>query len=261
MTVPHAALKVYEPIETFEPAERARWTVTAAVPSRGPSTLVLSRAHGLAGTEPNERADVIHRGENVYACPHRTRLRLLAALVAFRRTIPGEVAGAFMPDGEAERAIGEIEDLRARHPSWRSHILTSTWEVPTRWFVLFDDAERNFDPSGPSLRYRTMMMSARARTARALDAARSAVIGPGVAALVSELSQWLDGFADDAIVELDYGALAALIPVEILQEDHSAADLQAAVAALAQGDVLTATTAYMQAAERWAPLSALEHTN
>ncbi|HVL90030.1 MAG TPA: hypothetical protein VM841_07335, partial [Actinomycetota bacterium] len=181
MTVPHAALKVYEPLESFEPAERERWLAAAEAmsASRGPSTLVLSRAHGLSGADPGERALVIRYGDRHYACPHRTRLRLLASLVAFRRTIPGEVAGAFMPDGEAERAIRELEALRAQHPDWRSHILTSTWEVPTRWFVLFDDEERIFDPEGPSLVYRTTMSAARLRTERALEAAKQAMIGPG----------------------------------------------------------------------------------
>ncbi|HEX9696969.1 MAG TPA: hypothetical protein VGB64_11735 [Actinomycetota bacterium] len=263
MTVPHAALKVYEPLDSFEGAERERWTmlIPAAAATRGPATLVLSRAHGLSGAAQGERADVLRFGDALYACPHRTRLRLLASLVAFRRTIPGEVAGAFMPDGEAERAIRELEALRAEHPDWRSHILTSTWEVPTRWFVLFDEDERIFDADTPALAYRTSMVNARRRTGRALDAARQAVIGPGVAALVSELSSWLDLFAEDSVVELDYGGLAALIPPEELAMDFSAADLQTAVSALADGDVLQATTAYMRAAERWAPLSALERTN
>lgn len=263
MTVPHAALKVYEPLDSFEPADRDRWLAPAsAVPaSRGPSTMVLSRAHGLSGADPSERAQVIRYGDRLYACPHRTRLRLLASLVAFRRTIPGEVAGAFMPDGEAERAIRELESLRAEHPDWRSHILTSTWEIPTRWFVLFEDHERMFDPDEPSLRYRTAMVAARRRTEQALDSAKQAMIGPGVAALVSELSSWLEVFHEDSVVELDYGGLAALIPPAELEDDHSAADLQAAVEALGEGDVLEATTAYMRAAERWAPLSALERTN
>lgn len=263
MTVPHASLKVFEPLESFEPAERERWPAPAQAvsASRGPSTLVLSRAHGLSGTDPGERAEVIRYDDRQYACPYRTRLRLLASLVAFRRTIPGEVAGAFMPDGEAERAIRELEALRAEHPDWRSHILTSTWEVPTRWFVLFEDHERLFDGHAPSLRYRTTMAAARMRTERALESAKQAMVGPGVAALVSELSSWLELFDDDSVVELDYGRLAELIPLGDLEDDHSAADLQAAVEALGEGDVLTATTAYMRAAERWAPLSAMERTN
>ncbi|HVL89643.1 MAG TPA: hypothetical protein VM841_05335, partial [Actinomycetota bacterium] len=80
-------------------------------------------------------------------------------------------------------------------------------------------------------------------------------------ALVSELSTWLRLFGDESVVELDYGGLASLVPAGELEEDHSAADLREAVEALGEGDVLRATTAYMRAAERWAPLSAMERTN
>lgn len=261
MTVPHASLKVYEPLEAFPAEERERLRALASVPSVPMPTLVLSRAHGLADGGAADRVEAVVVDGELRLCPHRARLRLLAALVAFRRSIPAEVAGAFMPDGEAERALSELEDLRASNPGWRSHILTSTWEVPVRWFVAFDDSEREADPAGPTLRYRTTMLAARGRTERALEAARRAVVGPGVVALVSDLARWLELFDPNSVVELDYGALARLMAPRTLLRDRSARDIQNAVSALDQGDVLRATAFYMRAAERWAPLAALERTN
>ncbi len=260
MAVPHGSLKVYEPIDVFPADERARLLASVAVPANA-AAVVLSQSRGLPEGGDADQVEIARVGDDIYVCPHRSRLRLLASLVAFRRMIPGEVAEAFMPLGEDERAIRELESIRALHPEWRSHILTSTWEVPVRWFVAFDDAERELDLSVPRVRYRTAMMSARARTNQALEAARRAVIGPSVAALMSELARWLEVFDERSIVELDYGDLARLIPLRDLAEDRSARDIQAAVQALADGDVLGATTAYMHAAERWAPLSGLERTN
>lgn len=259
MAVPHASLKIYEPLDAFDPAERAKLLASVSAPV--PASVVLSRSSGLAETRIEERADVIERNDRVYVCPHRPRLRLLASLVAFHRSIPEEVVGAFMPAEEPDRAIDELESMRAKHPSWRSHILTSTWEVPVRWFVAFDDSEREIDADAGVLRYRTSMALARARTSRALDAARSATLEGGVTALVSELARWLSAFHDDSVVELDYGDLARLVHAHDLHRDRSAKEIQVAVTALASGDLLKATASYMRAAERWAPLSGLERTN
>ncbi|MGH2829202.1 MAG: hypothetical protein ACRDJM_01835 [Actinomycetota bacterium] len=265
MPVPHASLKVYEPIESFEAEEQQRYralasTEAAAAPGRG-SSIVISRTRGLVEAGTSERADVIEVKGGLYVCPHRTRLRLLAALVAFRRMIPAEVAEAFMPPGEVERALTELESIRAEHPDWRSHILSSTWEVPVRWFVAFDDEEREVDASMPMLRYRTSMVAARERTAEALEAVESAVIGQGVAALVSDLARWLEIFHQEAVVELDYGGIAGLVPPAELRRDRSARDIRSSVEALAAGDVLRATGFYMRAIERWAPLAGRERTN
>lgn len=259
MSVPHASLKVFEPLERFEPAERERLLATA-VASR-PGAIVLSRTHGLDGIAAVDRAETIEESGRSWICPHRSRLRLLSSLLTFQRAIPLEVSEAFMPADEAERAAIELHAIREAHPGWRSHILTSTWEVPVRWFAAFDDSERVLDLEEPSLTYRTTMRLARARTDRALEASRSAMIGPGVTSLISELGRWLSIFDDDSLVELDYGDLARLIDRRELGRDHSAKEIQVAVSALGAGDILKATTYYMRAAERWAPLAGLERNN
>lgn len=265
MPVPHATLKVYEPLDSFDPADRERFAplvkAQSAPEPAASTTVVISQTRGVMSARHGDRADVIMWSGRPYVCPHRTRLRLLASLVAFRRTIPGEAADAFMPPGEVERALGELETLRSEHPDWRSHILASTWEVPVRWFVAFDDSEREVDPSVPMLRYRTSMAAARGRTAEALQAVESALIGQGVAALVSDLARWLEIFDDDSVVELDYGDIARMITAQELERDRSALDIRSSVQALGVGDVLRATGFYMRAVERWAPLAGLERTN
>src|SRR5690348_8183160 len=108
--VPAASLKVFEPLMAFEEHERAYWERYVAGGLVPPGdTLLLSREHGLAGSTAtviadSEHADVLTLEDRVLVCPHRAKLRLMASVLAFRRSIPAEVAGAFMPDGEEERA-------------------------------------------------------------------------------------------------------------------------------------------------------------
>src|SRR5690242_5785443 len=104
--VPAASLKVFEPLSAFEEVERAYWERYIAGGSVPPAdTVLLSREHGLSGATAtlvadNEHANILEREGVVLICPHRAKLRLLASVLAFRRSIPAEVAGAFMPDGE-----------------------------------------------------------------------------------------------------------------------------------------------------------------
>lgn len=266
MSVPHAALKVFEPLTAFGGEERAYWRSYASSGQASPGTkaVLLSRESGLGGAiatliEEREHADILEVGSQLYVCPHRTRLRLLASVLAFRRTIPAEAAPAFMPEGEAERAIEELERLRSRHPGWRSHILLATWEVPLRWFVPFADEERELTDRG--MRYQAVMAAARERTRRALEVLRAALPDPGVIGLVADLGRWLEEFHGESILVLEYGGVGRLLSLGALEEDHSAADIWGAIEALAQGDPERSAAYYGQAAERWAAVRARESSN
>jgi hypothetical protein len=263
--VPYAALKLFEPLSAFGGDERAYWRAYASSgeePRRVPAVM-LSRESGL-GTiatliEEREQADILAEDGQIYVCPHRTRLRLLASVLAFRRTIPAEVASAFMPEGEAERAVEELERLRAEHPKWRTHILLSTWEVPLRWFVPFSDEDRSIQDG--RIRYRTSMPSAMSRTHRALGVLRTALPDPGVVGLVADLARWLEEFDPASIVLLDYGGVGRLFSVSAQEADHSAADIGAAIEALEAGDPEGSAAFYSRAAERWGSVRARESSN
>jgi hypothetical protein len=268
--VPAATLKVFEPLTAFEPLERAYWTRYAAEKADPPpDTLLLSREHGLRGKSAtaateHEHADLIERDRVLYVCPHRTKLRLLASLLAFRRSVPAEVIGAFMPDDEVEHATDQIEALRADHPAWHNHVLESTWEVPLHWFVPFHDEERSLHRTGrdrPSIRYETGTASAHDRVGRALEIVRLTLPNPAVIAPLAGLARWLEEFAPDGFVILDYGEIGSLLSDGELRKDHTAGDIWSSIRALSEGEGDKAAAHYMVAAERWAGVRRRETWN
>ena len=268
--VPAATLKVFEPLAAFDANERAYWERYVRGGTVPPAdSLLLSREHGLRGESAtaladSEHADVIERRDATYVCPHRTKLRLLASLLAFRRTIPPEVVAAFMPDDEVERASDGIETIRTTHPTWRNHVLESTWEVPLHWFVPFDDAERELvdDPAGGrSIRYETIIRAGSERAARALEIVREMLPNPGIIAPVAGLARWLEDFDPGGLLVLDYGAVGSLFPEHELERDRTAQEIWSSIGALAEGDGDRASAHYMVAAERWAGVRRREAWN
>ncbi len=268
--VPAATLKVFEPLARFDDDERPYWERYAAGKQvRPPRAVLLDRESGLDGATAtlvadHEHGDVLSRRGVLFVCPHRTKLRLLASVLAFRRSIPAEVVRAFMPEDAVERAAEEIEALRNTHPAWRNHILESSWEVPLHWFVAFDDGERESVRSvdgSVSLRYETVLRAARERCARALRVVQEALPNPAIVAPLAGLVRWIEDFDDVGLLELDYGDVARLMTPEALRADRSCRELWEAVRALSEGDGDRATAHYLIAAERWSAVRRRESLN
>ena len=292
-----AYLRVYEPLAAFDGDERRRWEryldgpspfVGAAGRRSGTDVERAAALRALAGVAPavlpavGEHAFVTEVDGLVLVCPWRTRLRALEALEAFAAELPDEVVDAFVPRPLVDGLDDELDRWRGQHPEQRSHVLTSTWQVPLRWFVLVDPDERQLDlgrpetgssaadaaggapPSrriGRELVYRTPMSRARRRVARALAVLRRTVEDGAVTAGVEELGRWIEEFHPRSMVELDYGGLVHLVDDEALQADESARDVTLALAALAEGEQLRAAAAYSRVTTRMKALQAVESAN
>ena len=127
--------------------------------------------------------------------------------------------------------------------------------MPLHWFVLVSDEERRFDKGSgeipPMLRYRTPMVQARRRVARALRALKDGVDeGPLIDGLV-DVGRWLEEFHPRSLVELDYGGLVHALSQDSLEADRSAADVAEGIEALRLGDGAAAGAAYARLVERW----------
>ena len=124
---------------------------------------------------------------------------MLAGLLAFRDSVPEEVAEAFVPEEEARRAASELAQLDEDHPEVRSHILHANWHVPLRWFAAFDDSERILteDKEGLRIRYESTLSTAAARLERALEILEGSWIDESVTEAVRELLEWLADFPED----------------------------------------------------------------
>nr|WP_202447453.1 hypothetical protein [Streptomyces sp. SID5468] len=288
VVVPYTAyLRVYEPLSAFPEPERTHWKRYAAAGAAPTAQDELRQS--LAGLLPVPPVAVpVHESRDAFVavvddvthiCPWRTRLRGWLALERLAEEFPAPVLDAVLPPVVRRQAEADFEQWRAAHPDDRPWIRTATWHVPVRWFALFDDSERVFEPGGPVavedsssegdrkrrtepvMRYRTAMVQARRRVARTLRVLRDTLEeGPLIDGLV-DVGRWLEEFHPRSLVELDYGGLVHVIPEGGLAADHSAAEVAEGVAALREGDGARAGEAYGRLTERWRRVRELQFAN
>ena len=261
-------LRVYQPPSAFSEDERRMW-----LPERTESRRTehaVARRWLIAASLPAET--VLAPGEGAFVrsyqggtliCPWRTRLRMLAGLLAFRGSVPEEIADAFVPENEAVRAARILAQLDEDHPEVRSHILHANWHVPLRWFAAFDDAERILteDKEGLRIRYEAELSTATARLERALTVLEGSWIDAGVTEAVRELLEWLSAFPEDGLLELDYASVARIFSDDELLEDHSAAEVWVCLDSLAAGDVVRAGNVFGTLTDRWTQARSHEVVN
>ena len=294
---PYAAqLRVYEPLAALPETRRRHWERYVADAHRPGRAELMARElraqrAGIVRTPPvvvpeRESGDafVLVVDGIVHVCPVQTRLRSWAALSALRADLPDLLVDAFVPPIVVERAEQDQQRWRSQPDEdieERLHIVTETWTVPLHWFVPFSPEERELvlpeagdahaagspdaagadEGAGPSLTYRTPMVSARRRVALALRTLRRALVDGPVVAGVEELGRWLEDFHPRSWVELDYAGLVHLQSAESLAGDQSALDVAQALTALAEDRTEDASAAYVRLVERWRKVAALEHAN
>jgi hypothetical protein len=277
-----AHLRVYEPLAAFDGEERRHWESylrAGNIPSVAGGMAMEQHAavHAVLGRVPSvmpvvgEHAFVTEVDGVTLLCPWRTRIRACEALGDFRDPLPDELADMFVPRAAAEAAEDELEQWRVAHPALRTHIQSSTWQVPLRWFVLVEADEREVALGSPaqgttrvtgrSLVYRTAMSRARRRTAKALAVLRRTMEDGLVTAGMEDLGRWLEEFHPRSMVELDYGGLVHLLDDAELRQDESARDVAEALAALAEGDAGRASGAYGRVTARMKALQGVESAN
>jgi hypothetical protein len=274
LLVPYAAyLRVYEPLAAFPEPERTHWYRYAEAGTARTAQDELRQS--LADLLPVPPVAVpVHESRDAFVavvdgvthvCPWRTRLRGWLALEELSDELPEPLLDAVLPPVVREQAEADYAAWRTRNPDARPWIRTSTWHVPVRWFVLFDDSEREYEPSGggeskqPVLRYRTPMVQARRRTARALRALKDSVVEGLLVDGLVDVGRWLEEFHPRSVVELDYGGLVHVIPESGLAEDRSAADVAEGLAALREGDGERASEAYERLTDRWRGVRELQY--
>lgn len=311
---PYAAyLRVYEPLAAFREPERSYWQGYAAA-RRGPAAVAgataleearrrladLIAVPPVAVPEQESREAFVHEADGVvYLCPWRTRLRTWMALEELQELLPAPLLDAAVPAETRARAEADWDRWRAQNPDGRPWILTETWNVPVRWFLLFGAEDREFEPgrwtdgaaadgeegvdgavagSGPAegadgpaggvkrrtapvMRYRTPMAQARRRVARGYRVLRDTLDEGPMVAGVEEVGRWLEEFHPRSLVELDYGGLVDVIPEEGLAGDRSVEEVAEGIAALREGDGARAGRSYRALTERWRQVQELQYAN
>jgi hypothetical protein len=264
-----ASLRVYEPLESFEPIDQLRWSqIEIASPTnREEQKRALTRV--IKSEAPNVKPDgahlLVHEGKK-YIAPWSTTARCWAALDDLKFTLSPTIIKYFIPqniEDAIKDSVSEIEDKV-------SHIVTATWSIPPRWFALFqpDERLRGVNKDGPFTIMRTLISNAKTR-ARFTHKAVIGAFGQGpVEAEIGELITWLEVFDHLSIVELDYGGLATYLNNLLIQNgqigleaDTSIEDVNTSIAGLASGDGSLAGKGYERLVSRWRKLSALEFSS
>lgn len=189
-------------------------------------------------------AFVAHLDGVVVICPWRTRLRGWLALQELPGQFPEPVLDAMVPPVVRAQVTSDYERWLSGNPDARPWIRTAIWQVPLRWFALFGDEDRQYEPGSPRAPRRAGRRCCatgrrwRRRAgwlARALRALRESIDeGPMTEGLV-EVGRWLEEFHPRALVELDFGGLVHAVTEEWLAEDRSAAQMAEGIAALRAG--------------------------
>ncbi|ADX71732.1 hypothetical protein D7Z96_14100 [Pseudarthrobacter phenanthrenivorans] len=275
-----STLRVYEPLEAF-PEEQQQAIKSAG--ARAASRAAVENAELLASLGritrsggdpfPTGRTDLVRvttapapaggtsddgaDAEPVLLyCPSQLVLRAGLAANALMEGIHGPLAELLIPEEQRDKHQERIDQVKARDGSIRVHTRASTWGIPFSWFSLFMESDRkDVVESGG----RIVTVRVWAPITEALERARYAVANLALAAPdldmlddLAQLTEWLEQFHVDSMVELDYGAVA-----DKVYPDDSPMDIRLGIECLAEGDMTGAAAAYRRLASRWIPIRQL----
>ena len=277
-----STLRVYEPLEAFPEEQRP---AIQAAGARAVSRAAVENAELLASlgritrsggdpfptgrtdlvrvtTAPGQESGTADDGadagvEPVFLyCPSQLVLRAGLAANALMEGIHGPLAELLIPEEQRDRHQERIDLVKARDGSIRVHTRASTWGIPFSWFSLFMESDRKdvVEAGGRILTVRVW-----APITDALERARYAVANLALAAPdldmlddLAQLTEWLELFHVNSMVELDYGAVA-----DKVYPDESPMDIRLGIECLAEGDMTGAAAAYRRLASRWIPIRQL----
>ncbi|MEY2827849.1 MAG: hypothetical protein RLZZ183_968 [Actinomycetota bacterium] len=261
-----ASLRIYEPIHLFEVSNQVRWSNQLIASPTGRDEQLRSLLRSVISESLNFRPDGAHILEHEgkrYVAPWSTAARCWTALEDFKLTLPTSITKFFIPQVMEDSINGAIDIVEDKV----SHILTSTWSIPPRWFALFspDERLRGVNEDGHYTILRTSISNAKSRCSFTHQAVLGAFGEGAVEGEVAELLSWLEIFDGKSIVELDYGGLAEYLNYQLLKSgevgldaDTSVEDVSTSIAGLASGDGALAGSGYERLISRWRRVSALE---
>ena len=276
-----SSLRVFEPLEAFRAAERGRWA-NLIDSHEAPSPEVAERfdrlrllpavvggAVDFRRLEVSETALVLPWEGASLVCPIDTRQRALQAIVDSEWRLPFPLNEWAMTK-QVRRHAGRLQaHPSANRPRGGHHILTSNWRVPIWWCALFRVSEQVRDGSrGDDVVFRTPITDALGRAEAAMHTINDSFSAAEMTADLDSLIDWLRGFHNMSVVELDYGGLSRYLPHEDAGNDaegdtgdKSVAVVAKSLAHLSAGDMNEAISAYHEFTEIWEEIARLESWN
>lgn len=209
-----------------------------------------------AGTPGGDEPAGVGSPDRLLYCPSQLVLRAGLAANALMEGIHGPLAQLLIPEEQRDKHQERIDEVRSHAGLGRVHTRASTWGIPFSWFCLFQES----DPTDVvEAEGHIVTVRIRATIAEALERVRYAVANLAVAAPeldmledLTQLTEWLELFHPESVVELDYGAVA-----DKVYPDDSPLDVRLGIECLAEGDMTGAAAAYRRLASRWIPIRQL----
>ena len=194
--------------------------------------------------------------ERLLYCPSQLVLRAGLAANALMEGIHGPLAQLLIPEEQRDKHQERIDEVQAHSGLGRVHTRASTWGIPFSWFCLFKES----DPTDVvESEGRILTVRIRATIGEALErvgyaVAHLALAAPDLDMLddLTQLTEWLELFHPESVVELDYGGVA-----DKVYPDDSPMDVRLGIECLAEGDMTGAAAAYRRLASRWIPIRQL----
>lgn len=248
--VPHAVSPQEGAVAQLE-EQLARLAVAedGSLPPRADAlwTLPRSAAPGASPSTPDR--PVFHPSQRL-----RRSLQLFAAVEQGAQEAP--LLPMLLPQ---EEVVARGDNAAPEHflPQYARQ---ADWTVPLAWFALFREDDLVRTPFRGRMVHR-LIAHAPTAAERAGQAARAveAMEREDVAELGEDLdrvARWVASFSSDALITLDYGAIA-----DPIQPDESPRDMEDAMAFVADGDLDSAAIALRRLVRRWLPLAQLEHAS
>ncbi|BCT74582.1 hypothetical protein SCMU_04240 [Sinomonas cyclohexanicum] len=258
-------LRVYEPLSAFTAEERERiGRGTSAegrkVLDRAEAEEALRRIIRTSGDPfPDGRAEFTRSltvdGHTLY-CPSQLVLRAGLAAESVLTTAPAPLASVLLPESARAKHQERVDRLAEESGTPRINTRESLWGIPFSWFVLFHEGDPTEVVEEDD---HVVTVRITASWAKAISRARFAVANLALAApemnLLDELTtltEWLEEFHPDSMIELDYGSVA-----DRVFPDDSPSDVLLGIECLAEGDMTGAAAAYRRLASRWIPIRQL----
>lgn len=252
---PTGATDLVRVVAAPHPAAPAADGGTSSPPS-SPSPAPSPAPSPDGGAPGSGSVPVAGQADNLLYCPSQLVLRAGLAANALMEGIHGPLAQLLIPEEQRDRHQERIDEVRAHAGLGRVHTRASTWGIPFSWFCLFQEADPTdvVEADGHIVTVRI-----RAGIGDALERVRYAVAHLALAAPdldmledLTQLTEWLELFHPDSVVELDYGAVA-----DKVYPDDSPMDVRLGIECLAEGDMTGAAAAYRRLASRWIPIRQL----
>lgn len=270
---PTSYLRVFEPLRAFSDQDQAVAVSTGRV---GREVLEDSTAAAaikrltrpLSDPFPHQHRESFRKlvtttwdgSIHTLYCPDQLATRTILASEQLDGSMRPQLLELLVPSAAREANALRVDKDRFTEDLAHLHTRTSTWGIPFGWLILVhEDDEVEIVEDGEEL------LASRIYTPlhQALDRARYAAATLAIHApemdLLDELaalSEWLQLFDKESVIELDYGRIAALV-----WPDESPHDLRLGIESLAESDMTGAAASYRRLSNRWLAIRQLARAN